>query len=114
MSGEAADMSGWMETPHLIAVDAKGYVWRAYYDDGTWSMAPVNPDNSPIPEPVTYYAPVTHKTRIELATSGNLETTWRWVCICGQSARWATRKGASYGADQHVAAAVVGGGQHGK
>lgn len=59
---EAADLSSWMKTPHRIAVDAKGYVWRAYGDDagtlaGYWSMTPVNPDNSPIPRPVTYYVP---------------------------------------------------------
>jgi hypothetical protein len=46
-----------MRTPHRLAVDAKGYVWRAYTDEEFWSMAPVNPDNSPIPQPVTYYVP---------------------------------------------------------
>jgi YD repeat-containing protein len=40
--------------PPRLAVDAKGYVWRVY-DDGHWSMAPSNPDNSPVPEPITYY-----------------------------------------------------------
>ena len=47
-----------MINPHLIAVDAKGYVWRAYAEGVFWSMAPTNSDNSPIPEPITYYAPV--------------------------------------------------------
>lgn len=51
---EAGDLSSWLKHPHRIAVDGKGYVWRAYEDD-EWSMAPVNPDNSPIPEPITYY-----------------------------------------------------------
>lgn len=55
---EASDLSSWMKNPHYIAVDAKGYVWRAYTDEKYWSMAPVNPDNSPIPEPITYYKPV--------------------------------------------------------
>lgn len=50
---EAADLSSWMRHPHRIAVDGKGYVWRAYPD--MWSMAPVNPDNSPIPQPVRFY-----------------------------------------------------------
>ena len=54
---EAGDLSSWMDTPHRIAVDAKGYVWRAYTDKEFWSMAPTNPDNSPIPEPITYYVP---------------------------------------------------------
>lgn len=54
---EADDLSSWMDTPHRIGVDAKGYVWRAYTDEEFWSMAPTNPDNSPIPQPVTYYVP---------------------------------------------------------
>jgi hypothetical protein len=54
-----------MRSPHLLAVDANGYVWRAYLNEGYWSMAPVNPDNSPIPEPITYYAPVGTGTRAE-------------------------------------------------
>jgi len=49
----AADLSSWLRHPHRIAVDAKGYVWRAFPD--MWSMAPVNPDNSAIPQPVTFY-----------------------------------------------------------
>lgn len=53
----AGDLSSWMETPHRLAVDGKGYVWRAYTDEEFWSMAPTNPDNSPIPEPITYYVP---------------------------------------------------------
>lgn len=39
--------------PPLLAVDAHGYVWRVYRDG--WSMAPQNPDNNPVPQPVTYY-----------------------------------------------------------
>jgi hypothetical protein len=42
--------------PPRLAVDANGYVWRVY--DEFWSMCPVNPDNSPVPEPVTFYEPV--------------------------------------------------------
>lgn len=62
MTKEAVDLSSWTKLPHRIAVDAKGYVWRAYrdpfYDDQLyWSMAPVNPDNSPVPHPVTFYEP---------------------------------------------------------
>jgi len=37
-----------------VAEDADGYWWRVF-DDGTWSMCPTNPDNSPIPQPVTFY-----------------------------------------------------------
>lgn len=54
---EAADLSGWLKTPHKICVDGKGYVWRAYTDEDYWSMAPVNPDNSPVPHPRTFYVP---------------------------------------------------------
>lgn len=42
--------------PGRLAVDANGFVWRVY---GThWSMAPSNPDNFPVPYPVTFYEPV--------------------------------------------------------
>lgn len=41
--------------PPLLAVDADGYCWRVF-EDG-WSMAPNNPDNEPIPQPVTFYVP---------------------------------------------------------
>lgn len=40
--------------PPRLAVDGRGFVWRVY-NDGHWSMAPSNPDNNPVPEPVTYY-----------------------------------------------------------
>lgn len=45
-----------MTVPALvsIAVDADGYCWRVF-DDGTWSMCPTNPDNSPVPTPVTFF-----------------------------------------------------------
>lgn len=39
-----------------LAVDAEGYVWW-HLEEGHWSMARTNPDNSPIPQPVTYYEP---------------------------------------------------------
>jgi hypothetical protein len=44
--------------PERLAVDADGYCWRVFKDGskGLWSMARINPDNSPIPEPVTFYA----------------------------------------------------------
>jgi hypothetical protein len=43
-------------------VDGNGYVWRVYPpgthgDEGYFSMCPVNPDNRPVPEPITYYHP---------------------------------------------------------
>lgn len=43
--------------PNRILVDAAGYVWRDF-GEGYLSMAPQNPDNEPIPEPVTVYLPV--------------------------------------------------------
>lgn len=39
-----------------LAVDAAGYGWW-WNDDGSWSMIRTNPDNSPIPRPVTFYVP---------------------------------------------------------
>jgi len=39
--------------PDKLAIDANGFGWRVY--PGHWSMIPTNPDNSPIPQPVTMY-----------------------------------------------------------
>lgn len=55
------------DVPPMLAVDAAGYVWRVYPDH--WSMAPSNPDNEPVPGPVTYYAPTDAPTD-EQGTSG--------------------------------------------
>jgi hypothetical protein len=41
--------------PDRIAIDAKGYGWRVWDGSDVWSMVPINPDNSPIPQPVTWY-----------------------------------------------------------
>lgn len=41
--------------PARIVVDAKGFYWRDFGE--FYSMCPVNPDNSPIPQPVVYYVP---------------------------------------------------------
>ncbi len=41
-------------TTRRLAVDAAGFVWWHNPDD-TWSMARTNPDNTPIPHPITYY-----------------------------------------------------------
>lgn len=43
--------------PDRIAVDAKGYGWRVWNGSDFWSMVPTNPDNSPIPRPVTWFVP---------------------------------------------------------
>lgn len=44
-----------MTLPDAVAIDANGYWWRVWGEDPAWSMVPTNPDNSPIPEPVTFY-----------------------------------------------------------
>lgn len=41
---------------YRLAVDADGFVWYVL-DNGMFSMARINPDNSPIPHPVTYFDP---------------------------------------------------------
>ena len=41
--------------PDRIAIDAHGYGWRVWDDKDYWSMVPTNPDNSPIPQPVTWF-----------------------------------------------------------
>lgn len=43
------------DLPERLAIDANGFGWRVYADH--WSMVPTNPDNSPVPQPVTYYVP---------------------------------------------------------
>jgi len=45
------------DLPDRIGIDAHGYGWRAWDDSDLWSMVPQNPDNEPVPEPVTWYVP---------------------------------------------------------
>jgi hypothetical protein len=40
----------------ILVQDAEGYVWWLN-EDGGYSMVRTNPDNSPIPFPVTVYTP---------------------------------------------------------
>lgn len=48
--------------PTRLCIDGEGYAWMLHDDqpelEGMWSMARINPDNSPIPEPKTFYIPV--------------------------------------------------------
>ena len=39
----------------IVGIDANGYWWRVWPENPYWSMVPVNPDNSPIPTPVTFF-----------------------------------------------------------
>lgn len=41
--------------PDRIAVDAQGFGWRVWDYVDHWSMVPTNPDNEPIPEPLTWF-----------------------------------------------------------
>lgn len=50
----AADL-GPNAVPDRIAIDAHGYGWRVWDDQEMWSMVPQNPDNEPIPEPLTWF-----------------------------------------------------------
>lgn len=43
--------------PDRIAIDAHGYGWRVWDGEDHWSMVPQNPDNSPVPQPVTWFVP---------------------------------------------------------
>lgn len=45
-------------TPPALYVDAKGNVWQHGPEAGSFSMARTNPDNEPIPYPLTRYEPV--------------------------------------------------------
>lgn len=60
------------EVPPRLAVDADGYVWRVYGDH--WSMARTNPDNSRVPHPVTYYAPIQGATEAQVVTTTEVVT----------------------------------------
>jgi hypothetical protein len=44
--------------PDRIAIDGNGFGWRVWDDSEMWSMVPQNPDNSPIPLPVTWFVRV--------------------------------------------------------
>lgn len=44
------------DLPIRIGVDRNGYVWRDFGDEAL-SMAPSNPDNEPIPGPISWYLP---------------------------------------------------------
>lgn len=49
--------------PPRLMVDGDGYCWREFdptedTPEGILSMCPVNPNNEPIPEPRSYYVPV--------------------------------------------------------
>jgi hypothetical protein len=50
--------------PDRIAVDAKGYGWRVWDGSDFWSMVPTNPDNSAIPQPVTWFVPEAEVERL--------------------------------------------------
>jgi hypothetical protein len=41
--------------PDAIAIDANGNGWRVWDGFDGWSMVPTNPDNSEIPQPLTWY-----------------------------------------------------------
>jgi hypothetical protein len=58
------------EPGYHLAVDAEGYCWRVF-PDGTWSMARINPDNSPIPQPVTHFEPLDRLMRAREAAHLN-------------------------------------------
>jgi hypothetical protein len=67
--------------PNRILVDAAGYVWRDF-GEGYLSMAPSNPDNEPLPEPVTVYLPV----KIAEAAADPASETPTFQCpACGVS-----------------------------
>ena len=46
-----------LRLPDRIGIDADGFGWRRWDDQDHWSMVPNNPDNSPIPQPVTWFVP---------------------------------------------------------
>lgn len=66
-SGSEAAHLGPKAIPDRFAVDAKGYVWRVWDDVDHWSMAPTNPDNSPVPQPVTWFVPQAERDELRKA-----------------------------------------------
>jgi hypothetical protein len=76
----------WFDSPHRVAVDAKGYVWRVYPEGvipgaygECWSMAPTNPDNSPVPEPVIYYVPERQYQAARTRANRNAQKGDEWM-----------------------------------
>ena len=55
MSGRDANQLA-PDLPKRILVDGTGFVWRDF-GEGYLSMCPGNPDNEPLPEPITAYVP---------------------------------------------------------
>jgi hypothetical protein len=94
----AADL-GPNAVPDRIAIDAHGYGWRVWDDQETWSMVPQNPDNEPIPEPLTWFvrgdsaSPEVERLRDALQRIADVDTAedspnsagWRSALV------WATR-----------------------
>jgi len=59
--------------PDRIAIDANGYGWRVFghgTDDETWSMVPVNPDNTAPPQPMSWYVPAPAEPREVIDQAG--------------------------------------------
>lgn len=70
--------------PPKMAVDADGYCWRVYPTH--WSMCPVNPDNEPVPDPVTFYVPepeieslFSALASVEMLNEGAEDAMKRWA-----------------------------------
>lgn len=52
--------------PDRIAIDAEGFGWRVWDDADHWSMVPTNPDNEPIPHPVTWFVNASTRPMAEI------------------------------------------------
>ncbi len=73
-----------LRMPDRIAIDAKGYGWRVWDGDEMWSMVPVNPDNSPIPLPVTWFIPVPAEVQAAVAEGRDFaRINGKWVVADG-------------------------------
>lgn len=52
------------DLPAKILVDAAGFVWRQWDGEDYLSGCPFNPDNEPLPEPITAYVPESDLARL--------------------------------------------------
>lgn len=85
--------------PTRLLVDAAGFVWRDFGEDWV-SGCPFNPDNEPLPEPITEYLPradvQASPSPEEQAGEHQTQETWKdcpgktppcdEFCVCGDAA----------------------------
>lgn len=65
-----------------IAVDGMGFGWRVWDDQTWWSMIPTNPDNSPVPQPITWFVKAELVEELRKAQALWVQTHDTEPCMC--------------------------------